>query len=56
MTAFTKSITFNVEGEPILEFTEDECKLLGLEVGDTIKWDVSKENEVSFRVLKDEEE
>ena len=51
-----KTITYDGEGEPILEFTEQECELLGMEIGDTIVWNISETGEVSFRVEKDGEE
>jgi len=43
MTSFTKSITTDEEGDLIIEFTEQECKLMDLRIGDTIDWEVDEE-------------
>ena len=43
MPEFTKSITTDEEGDLIIEFTEQECKLMDLRIGDTIDWEVDEE-------------
>ena len=41
--SFVKAITCDDEGDLIIEFTEQECKLMDLRIGDTIDWEVDEE-------------
>ncbi|MDB4575440.1 hypothetical protein N9112_00615 [bacterium] len=48
MTSTVKVV--DVDGEPVLEFTPEQMKTLGLKCGDTIEWNIADDGTVSFTV------